>query len=96
MLKKVSKENLLSNKTKEFEYKQNELRKLKDEILEWNKKARKIQSKFNFVLPDYIIDEIIESETKKDYSNLHSLINCAVLNGKLSENNGNIIKQIYS
>ena len=96
MFKKVSKENLLSNKTKEFEYKQNELRKLKDEILEWNKKARKIQSKFNFVLPDYIIDEIIESETKKDYSNLHSLINCAVLNGKLSENNGNIIKQIYS
>lgn len=95
MLKKISKKNLLSNQIKEIEYKQIELKELKNKVLEWNYMAIKIQSKFDFILPNYIIDEILKNEEKKDYINLHYLVNCAVINGRISENNGKIIKHIY-
>lgn len=65
-------------------------------IENWNKKACEIKSKFHFSIPNYIIDEIIENEKNKNYFNLHCLVNCAVLNGKLSEKNGKIIKEKYS
>ena len=71
------------------------LEELQKKVLEWNQKAKIIQAKFNFVLPNYIIDEIIEKESHKNYSNLHCLINCAVVSGRLSKDNGLIIKQVY-
>lgn len=99
MLKKILKEKLLflsySDQIKEIEYKQAEFKKLQDKISDWNQKATKIQSNFDFILPNYLIDEIVENEEKKDYLNLHYLINCAVVNGRISKNNGKIIKQIY-
>lgn len=95
MLKKILKENLLSNQIKEIEQKQAELKELQNEVSEWNHMAIKIQSKFDFVLPNYIIDEILKNTEKKNYINLHYLVNCAVINGRISESNGKIIKQIY-
>ena len=95
MLKKMLKENLLSNQIKEVELKQSELRELQNKVSEWNHLAIKIQSKFDFILPNYIIDEILKNREKKDYNNSHYLVNCAVVNGRISESNGKIIKQIY-
>ena len=95
MLKKMFKKKLLSNQIEEIEYKQMELKELKNKVSEWNYMAMKIQSKFDFILPNYIIDEILKNEEKKDYINLHYLVNCAVINGRISENNGKIIKNIY-
>ena len=68
---------------------------LKKQIEIWNKKAAIIQSQFNFSIPNYIIDEIISNEYSKNYSNLHFLINAAVINHKLTKNNGNILKEFY-
>lgn len=75
--------------------------KLKLKILQskvnlWNEKAAKIQTQFNFILPSYLIDEIIDQEHCKNYSNLYSLINLAVLTNKLSKENGKILKRAYS
>lgn len=72
-----------------------ELNDLQNRIIEFKEKAKKIQSCFDFTIPDYIIDEIIENEEKKEYINLHYLINLAVINGRISKDNGKIIKQKY-
>lgn len=96
MLKKMLKANLLSDEIKKIKYKQAELNKLQNKISEWNEIAIKIQANFSFILPNYIIDEIIENQEKQDYINLHYLVNCAVINGRISENNGKMIKQLYS
>lgn len=96
MLKNIFKRmNSLSEQLEKLEQRRIELEKLQNRISEWNRKASEIQSKFNFILPNYIIDEIIENEDRKDYLNLHYLINCAVINGRISETDGNIIKQVY-
>ena len=84
-----------SVKIKDLEIKHIELNILKNEILEWNKKSWQIQSNFDFPLPQYLINEIIETEKSKDYFNLYYLINCAVINGRISEGNGKKIKQLY-
>ena len=55
-----------------------------------------IQSKFDFIIPDYLIDEIIESNRSKFYVNLRHLINCAIINGRISKENGTILKMFYS
>ena len=70
--------------------------RLQQDLSTRNEKANKIQSNFNFHIPDYIIDEIIESEESKSFVNLHYLINCALLNKRISENNAKMIKQVYS
>ena len=67
---------------------------LKKQIELWNKKATFIQSQFDFIIPNYIIDEIISNEYSKNYSNLHYLINAAVVNKRLTKNNGNILKEL--
>lgn len=84
-----------SEKINEIELKRAKLNLLQDEISEWNKKSSKIQSNFDFTLPQYLINEIIENEKSKDYFNLYYLVNCAVINGRISENNGKKIKQLY-
>lgn len=85
----------LSEQLNEFEIRKKQIEKLQLEIMEWTDKASIIQSKFNFTLPDYILNEIIENDKSKNYINLHYLINCAVVNQRLSKDNGNIIKQMY-
>lgn len=87
MFKKTIKSNLSNTK-------QNILN-LKKQIETWNKKATIIQSQFDFIIPNYIIDEIISNEYSKNYSNLHFLINVAVINNKLTKSDGNILKKFY-
>lgn len=68
---------------------------LQNSILEWNQKAKEIQSHFDFDVPMYIIDEIIEKEDCVNHENLYCLINCAVMNGKISQENARKIKEVY-
>lgn len=79
----------------EVEYTQENLKEIQSTINNWNKKFKKIQSNFSFKLPNYIVDEIIDNEDSNDFSNLHYLINCAVINGRITENHGKMIKQAY-
>ena len=58
-------------------------------------KANEIQSNFSFVIPEYLIDEIIEKENAKNYGNLHALINLATLNGRITEENAISLKKYY-
>lgn len=73
-----------------------ELSKLQETLAIKEEKTNKIKEKFNFSLPDYIIEEIIENEKTKNYINLHYLINCAVVNERISVSNAKLLKQIYS
>lgn len=68
---------------------------MQNKIRIWRKKAKNIQANFAFDLPNYIIDEIIEKENCNDYENLYCLINCAVLNGRISRENADKIKHVY-
>lgn len=57
--------------------------------IERNHKLReKIQMKYAFEIPDYILDEIINGRP----SNLCCLINLAVVNNRLSKRNAQILK----
>ena len=83
-----------------YTYKQNtishlELTRMQNKINEWEQKSNELQEKFNFPLPDYIVDEILESEKNKNFVNLHYLINCAVINNRMTEKNAIILKQTY-
>lgn len=98
MLKKVLKK--FKTKQKSLDYSQIskiqiETKNLQNKLDKFNKEKEIIQSQFNFIIPDYLIDEIIESNTTKIYYNLNCLINCAIINGTLSKENGSILKQAY-
>ena len=66
---------------------ENELRW--NEIHRFHRLKEKIQIEYGFLIPDYIIDEIINN---KDYDNLVSLLNLAVINKRLSKQQAKIIK----
>lgn len=98
MLKKVLKK--IKTKQKSLDYSQIskiqiETKNLQNKLDKFDKEKEIIQNQFNFIIPDYLIDEIIESNTTKIYRNLNCLINCAIINGTLSKENGSILKQAY-
>lgn len=68
---------------------------LQTQIDTWKKNANEIQSSFDFDIPNYILDELIKKRKHLNCShdNLYYLLNCAVMNGKLSRTNANKIKK---
>jgi hypothetical protein len=66
-----------------------------DEVKIWNKKASEIQSHFDFSIPNYILDEIIEHEDSTYKDNLYYLINCAVMNSRITLENAKKIRELY-
>lgn len=66
-----------------------------DEVKIWNKKASEIQSRFDFAIPNYILDEIIEQENSSYKENLYYLINCAVMNNRITIENAKKIREVY-
>lgn len=66
-----------------------------EEVKIWKQKASKIQSRFDFAIPNYILDEIIEHEDSTCKDNLYYLINCAVMNNRISLENAKRIREIY-
>ena len=61
-----------------------------NEIHRFYRLKEKIEIEYGFPIPDYIIDEIINN---KDYDNLVSLLNLAVINKRLSKQQAKIIKE---
>lgn len=81
-------------------YKDLERRKEENKILEeklnmWNCKAKKIREEFDFFIPNYLIDEIIEKEIEQNYNNLHCLCNMAYICGRISQQECDTIKNKY-
>lgn len=57
-------------------------------ILLENKLKIQIQKMFNFEIPEYVLDEMINYQ---NHENFCALVNLAVLNQRLSEKNGNYL-----
>ena len=66
-----------------------------EEVKIWKQKASKIQSRFDFAIPNYILDEIIEHEDSTCKDNLYYLINCAVMNNRITLENARKIREVY-
>ena len=72
---------------KEYE---KEIKKM-EQKLELNKKIReKLSGYFDFIIPDYVISDFIDNE---DYHHFCLMVNMAVVNKKLSKENGNTLKE---
>jgi len=66
------------------------------EYIEWmNIERKKIQEKFQFEIPIYILDEIIESKNKHREDNINALINLATINNRIDVENAKILKNEY-
>ena len=53
---------------------------------------KQIQDEFDFVIPDYILQEIVQKEKRYIKENINALINLAKLNNRLSINQASILK----
>lgn len=62
-------------------------------IDERQRKSEKLQSKFNFKIPNYVIEELIKDN--KNYDILNSMIGIAVVNGRLSREQAQILRKLY-
>lgn len=60
-----------------------------NEIERNNRLKEKIQMKYGFEIPNYVLDEIISGRP----SNLYCLINLAVINKRLSKKNAEILQE---
>lgn len=60
-----------------------------NEIERNNRLKEKIQMKYGFEIPNYVLDEMINVRP----SNLYCLINLAVINNRLSNKNAEILKE---
>ncbi len=45
-----------------------------------------------FIIPNYIIDELVENKNNMSYSNLFCLINMAIINNRMSKYNAKKLK----
>ncbi|MBR2587869.1 MAG: hypothetical protein IKD77_01535 [Bacilli bacterium] len=54
-----------------------------------------IQKKFEFVIPDYVLDEIVLARNKLNKANLQLMINMAVLNNRLTNEQAKELKNIF-
>lgn len=53
---------------------------------------KQIQDEFDFVIPDYILQEIVQKEKRYIKENINALINLVKLNNRLSINQARILK----
>lgn len=58
-------------------------------------RKKKIQEKFQFEIPIYILNEIIESRNKHREDNINALINLATINNRIDVENAKILKNEY-
>lgn len=57
------------------------------------KRGEKIQRKYTFEIPDYVLHEIVEKEERNSNDNIIALINLATINNKISLENSKILKK---
>lgn len=56
----------------------------------YGKIRKKLSNYFDFSVPDYVISDFIDNE---DYHHFCLMVNMAVLNNRLSKDNGNTLKE---
>lgn len=80
-------------------FKSKNYQKLNNELIERIKKVKekeqKIQEKFNFIIPDYVLNEIVETEDNPDPDNINALINLAIVNNRINKRNAKILKKYF-
>lgn len=80
------------NYNEQIKIRKAQIQLIENEINTRKLEMEKFQQDFDFVIPDYILDEIIRQRGRKNNENLIALINLAVKNGSLSKENGKILK----
>ena len=70
-------------------------RVLKEKIAQLEIERKKIQDNFNFKIPVYILDEIIEEDEKYNVENINVLINLAKINNRISKEDAMILKNEF-
>lgn len=70
-------------------------RVLKEKIAQLEIERKKIQDNFDFKVPVYILDEIIEAEEMYNVENINVLINLAKTNNRISEEDAMILKNEF-
>lgn len=68
---------------------------LKQKIAQLEVQREKIQNRFNFKIPVYVLDEIIESNDRVIKDNLNAIINLARVNDRISLKEAEILKEHY-
>ncbi|MBP3596890.1 MAG: hypothetical protein J6J60_05790 [Clostridia bacterium] len=71
----------------------NRILKQKIELLE--RERKKIQDNFEFKIPNYVLDEIIESKGRILKGNLNAIINLARVNDRLTLEEADILKEQF-
>ena len=69
-----------------------EIQLLWNEINKRKQLKEKLQKEMGFIIPNYIIDEIVENKNNTSYSNLFCLINMAIINNRISRYNAKKLK----
>ena len=84
-------EEILSNYSSiDIETMQKNMEKIRMKCMEVELLKKNLEEYFGFEITDYIILDIIENE---DYNHLCLMINVAIINERMSEENGMILKQ---
>ena len=67
-----------------------EIKKMEQKLELYKKIREKLSSYFDFIIPDYVISDFIDNE---DYHHFCLMVNMAVLNNRLSKEDGNTLKE---
>ena len=76
-------------------YSTEELQKLLTKLMFVKMQGNEIQKKFNFIIPDYVLEEIVLSRNKLDRLNLNLMINLAVINNRLTKGQAKMLKNEF-
>ena len=72
---------------KEYE---KEIKAMEQKLELYEKIRKKLSSYFDFIIPEYIISDFIDNE---DYHHFCLMVNMAVINKRLSKEDGNTLKE---
>lgn len=81
-------QNWTSTSTKDISYLQERLNYI-------TAQGREIQKNFEFIIPNYVLEEIVDTQNKQQKTNLSAIINLAKINKRLTEEQANKLKEAY-
>lgn len=76
-------------------YSTKELQELLTEMMFVTAQGSEIQKKYEFTIPDYILEEIVLTRNKLNRLNLQLMINMAVINNRLTKGQATMLKKEY-
>ena len=57
--------------------------------------GKEIQKNFEFAIPNYVLEEIVDNQNKQQKLNLIAIINLATINNRLTREQANRLKDTY-